>query len=99
MLGVVMGPSSSVGKTPLGSPEKKSFGRTTQSNNSAKPLLSYWYNPADLTMQKDPTDFPTEWHKRMRRSVWQARQGNLETHWDPLTSQHFNYHPVSDTFS
>ena len=60
---------------------------------------SYWYNPADGTEQLDPPDFDAEWMIRRARSDFEGERYGLENYYDPLTSEYFQYHPLTKTFA
>ena len=60
---------------------------------------SFWYNPADGTQQPDSPDFQWESLVRKRRSAYVEQKGGLELYYDPLTSVHFQYHPLTDSYS
>lgn len=59
----------------------------------------YWYNPADGTESLDPPDFPEQWVIRRNRSYIQEEEHGLEHFYDPLTSEYFQYHSLTDTYS
>jgi hypothetical protein len=59
----------------------------------------YWYNPATGAETLDPPDFHQEWVTRKNRSHFQIEDHGLEQYYDPLTSDYFVYHPLTDTYS
>jgi hypothetical protein len=86
-------------KTPSASTGGGGLGGGGKALVRGAPTESYWYNPADGTETWEQPDFTSQWQVRMKRSAYQNAQGNLELYWDPLTNQHFNYHPVTGTFA
>ena len=70
--------------------------------NAAKTVpkgYPYWYNPADGTESLDPPDFDEQWKIRKNRSHMEEDAHGLEQYFDPLTSEYFTYHPLTDTFA
>jgi hypothetical protein len=59
---------------------------------------SYWYNPADGTEQPYPPEFRNEWMVRKNRSLLHEEEHGLQQYYDPLTSEYFQYHPLTDSF-
>lgn len=59
---------------------------------------SYWYNPADGTEQPYPPEFRDEWVVRKNRSLLNEEEHGLQQYFDPLTSEYFQYHPLTDSF-
>ena len=64
-----------------------------------KEKIPYWYNPADGTETIDPPDFQEQWAIRRARSHYQVTEYGLEQFYDPLTSDYFQYHPLTDSYS
>jgi hypothetical protein len=58
----------------------------------------YWYNPVDGTEQLNEPDWKKEWDIRMSRSKCERSEAGMEYYYDPLTTQHFQRHVLSDTF-
>jgi len=61
--------------------------------------LSYWYNPADGSECTEMPKFEEQWIIRKQRSYFQVEEYGLEQYYDPLTSDYFQYHPLTDTYS
>lgn len=61
--------------------------------------LPFWYNPADGTETLETPDFHLQWEIRKARSVFKSDANGLMTYYDPLTSEYFEYHPLSNTYS
>jgi hypothetical protein len=61
--------------------------------------LPYWYNPADGTETLEMPDFAAEWKIRRARSQHIELEGGLELYYDPLTACHFQYHPLTNTYT
>lgn len=61
--------------------------------------MAYWYNPADGTETLDQPDFTAEWAVRKARSVYQGDVGTLENYFDPLTSEYFQFHPITNSYA
>jgi hypothetical protein len=59
----------------------------------------YWYNPADGEERLDPPDFAEQWIIRRNRSVYEGERFGLDQYYDPLTSEYFQYHGLTKTFS
>jgi len=59
----------------------------------------YWYNPADGTELLNPPDLEEQWHIRRERSQFEGEMYGLENYFDPLTSEYFQYHPLTRTFA
>lgn len=60
---------------------------------------SYWYNPVDGMEALDPPDFAKEWEVRKYRSYFEEEKYGLETYYDPLTSEYFQYHPLTNSYA
>ena len=60
---------------------------------------SIWYNPADGTKQAQKPNFKTQFEIRKKRSLFEKSKGGLENYFDPLTNSHFQYHPISDSYT
>lgn len=60
---------------------------------------SIWYNPADGTKRTQKPNFKTQFEIRKQRSFFEKSKGGLENYFDPLTNSHFQYHPISDSYS
>ena len=60
---------------------------------------SYWYNPADGAEQQDAPDFKQQWLVRKQRSLFQDQADGLQQFYDPLTSEYFQYHELTGTYS
>ena len=58
----------------------------------------YWYHPTSGESSWEAPDFQVEWKKRLRRSKFECARHGLEYYFDPYTSTHFQYHPLSDTY-
>lgn len=58
----------------------------------------YWYNPADGMEQTNIPDFKSQWIIRKNRSHYQEDLYGLEQYYDPLTSEYFQYHPLTDSY-
>ena len=63
-----------------------------------KILGPYWYNPVTGREKILKPDFQKEWNKRKLRSKFEGEKHGLEIYFDPLTSCHFQYHVMSDTY-
>lgn len=63
------------------------------------PDLPYWYNPADGTEQLDPPEFTEQWEIRKRRSHYEQEENGFELYFDPLTSEYFEYHSLTETYA
>jgi hypothetical protein len=61
--------------------------------------IPYWYNPADGKESIEPPDFQEQWAIRKTRSHYQLTEYGLEQYFDPLTSDYFQYHPLTNTYS
>lgn len=61
--------------------------------------LPFWYNPADGTETLETPEFSLQWEIRKARSQFKLDELGLMTFYDPLTSQYFEYHPLSNTYS
>lgn len=59
----------------------------------------YWYNPADGTEELDPPDFEQQWAIRRSRSHYEGERYGLQQYFDPLTSEYFQYHPLTRTYA
>jgi hypothetical protein len=59
----------------------------------------YWYNPADGAETVNPPDLEAQWNIRKARSVFEGEFYGLENYYDPLTSEYFQYHPLTRTFA
>lgn len=59
---------------------------------------AYWYHPTSGESSWEAPDFQAEWKKRLRRSKFEGAKHGLEYYFDPYTSTHFQYHPLSDTY-
>jgi hypothetical protein len=72
-------------------------------NNSATldPSISreYWYNPATGEETFEVPNFAEEWSKRVNRSYFESDANGIEVYFDPITSEYFQRHPLSGTFS
>eukprot|EP00600_Ochromonadales_sp_CCMP1393_P011824 CAMPEP_0174996646 /NCGR_PEP_ID=MMETSP0005-20121125/514_1 /TAXON_ID=420556 /ORGANISM="Ochromonas sp., Strain CCMP1393" /LENGTH=275 /DNA_ID=CAMNT_0016251085 /DNA_START=242 /DNA_END=1069 /DNA_ORIENTATION=- len=60
---------------------------------------SYWYNPADGQELKQAPDFAEQWIIRKNRSNYEGDFYGLEQYFDPLTSEYYQYHALTKTFS
>lgn len=61
--------------------------------------IPYWYNPADGSETSDMPNFMEQWEIRKTRSFFQVEEYGLEQYYDPLTSDYFQYHPLTNTYS
>ena len=59
----------------------------------------YWYNPATGEESVEEPDWPEQWSLRRNRSQWNKFEGGLHHYFDPLTSEYFVYHELSDTYN
>lgn len=59
----------------------------------------YWYNPANGQESLDPPDFEEQWRIRKNRSHMEEDAHGLEQYFDPLTSEYFTYHPLTNTYA
>lgn len=50
-------------------------------------------------MKQDPPDFKKQWTIRRERSHYQEQEHGLLQYFDPLTSEYFQYHELTDTYS
>lgn len=60
---------------------------------------AYWYNPVDTQEQASPPDFDEAWVIRKNRSQFTEDEKGLETYWDALTSDYFQFHPLTNSYS
>ena len=58
----------------------------------------YWYNPVNGRERTKEPDFKKEFEERRVRSKFEGEKDGLEMYFDPLTSSHFQYHLLSDTY-
>ena len=70
-----------------------------QLSQALKTNYSIWYNPADGNQQIEEPNFLVEFEIRKRRSNYQESNGSLDLFYDPLTNSHFQYHPLTDTYT
>jgi tetratricopeptide (TPR) repeat protein len=59
---------------------------------------SYWFHITSGESSWTQPDFEHEWKKRMLRSKFEGAKYGMEYYFDPYTSTHFQYHPLSDTY-
>ncbi|KAJ1418333.1 hypothetical protein B484DRAFT_142728 [Ochromonadaceae sp. CCMP2298] len=60
---------------------------------------SYWYNPADGREQKAPPDFQEAWGVRQQRSAYEGESFGLHQYFDPVTSEYFQFHALTNTYA
>ena len=80
-------------------PKDGKFTDWAQLSQALKTNYSIWYNPATGAQQTEEPSFAVEFEIRKRRSLYKESSSSFELYFDPLTNYHFQYHPLTDTYT